>query len=50
MEMEEQAASLCLKNNVFNFIVEDELKAEYYNNLNRAQMNNDYDFLVKRNK
>ena len=36
----------CLKNNVFPFIVEDELKGEYYKALNIAQVNNDYDYLL----
>ena len=36
----------CLKNNIFPFIIEDELKGEYYQNLNRAQTNDDYDNLI----
>ena len=36
----------CLKNNIFPFIIEDELKGEYYKSLNKAQLNNDYDDLL----
>ena len=37
----------CLKNNIFPFIIEDNLKAEYYKSLNNAQINNKYDDLLK---
>ena len=36
----------CLKNNVFPFIIEDELKGGYYKALNNAQINNDYKHLL----
>ena len=36
----------CLKNNIFPFIIEDELKGEYYKSLNNAQLNNDYNDLL----
>ena len=36
----------CLKNNVFPFIIEDNLKGEYYKALNTAQINGDYNELV----
>ena len=36
----------CLKNNIFPFIIEDELKGEYYKSLNTAQTNNDYEELL----
>ena len=37
----------CLKNNIFPFIIEDELKGEYYKAINNAQMNNDYTQLIE---
>ena len=37
----------CLKNDIYPFIIEDDLKGEYYKALNDAQMNNDYDSLVE---
>lgn len=36
----------CLKNNIFPFIIKDELKGEYYKALNNAQINKDYDYLL----
>lgn len=36
----------CLKNHIFPFIIEDELKGEYYKSLNNAQLNNNYDDLL----
>ncbi len=36
----------CLKNNVFPFIIDNDLKAEYYKSLNCAQIDNNYDFFV----
>ena len=36
----------CLKNNIYPFIIEDDLKGEYYKALNNAQVNNDYDSLL----
>ena len=35
----------CLKNHIFPFIIEDELKAEYYESLRKVQ-ENDYDSLI----
>ena len=37
----------CLKKYIFPFIIEDNLKAEYYKSLNNAQINNEYDDLLK---
>lgn len=37
----------CLKNNIFPFIIKDELKGEYYKTLNKAQLNNDYKDLLE---
>ena len=37
----------CLKNNIFPFIIEDNLKAEYYKALNSAQINNEVDSLLE---
>lgn len=37
----------CLKNNIFPFIIEDDLKVEYFNALNKAQLENKYDDLVE---
>lgn len=37
----------CLKNNIMPFIIEDEFKPIYYENLKEAQINNNYEPLVK---
>ena len=37
----------CLKNNIFPFIIEDDLKGEYYKALNNAQIKNDYTPLLE---
>lgn len=36
----------CLKNNIFPFIIEDDLKAAYYTALNKAQVDKKYDDLM----
>ena len=36
----------CLKNNIFPLIIEDERKQEYYDSLNEAQKNNDYQKII----
>lgn len=36
----------CSKNNIFPFIIDDELKGEYYKAINTAQLNNNYDYLL----
>ena len=36
----------CLKNNIFPLIIEDERKQEYYDALNEAQKNNDYQKII----
>ena len=37
----------CIKNNIFPFIIEDELKGEYYKALNSAQVNSNYNDLLE---